>query len=129
MTKFTPSPGQQMKMTKLGALWPLIARSITCFGAGISLWQIGPSQASECFPATSSNSSCSSATYKYEGNLISRKFHQPNCPYSLVMAHSRKIMLESKKQAVAEGYKPCRFCLATVTRTVEAKLINLDISR
>ncbi len=61
--------------------------------------------------------------------MISRKFHQPNCPYSLVMAHSRKIMLESKKQAVAEGYKPCRFCLAAATRNVEAKLINLDISR
>ncbi len=118
-----------MEMTKFGARWPLITVAINCFCAGFSLWQIGPSQASDGFPGAGSSLSRSSATYKYEGNLISRKFHQPNCPYSLVMAHSRKIMLESKKQAVAEGYKPCRFCLRAVTRTVEAKLINLDISR
>lgn len=67
--------------------------------------------------------------YKYEGNLFSRKFHQPNCPYSLVMARFRKVMLETKKQALAEGYRPCRFCLAKATRTVRAKLINIDISR
>jgi hypothetical protein len=116
-------------MTKIGALWPLTVGSIICFWAGFSLWQIGPSQASESFPASSSSMSQDSATYKYEGNLISRKFHQPNCPYSLIMAHSRKIKLASKKQAMAEGYKPCRFCLAAATRSVEAKLINHDISR
>ncbi|CAN5365014.1 hypothetical protein BH11CYA1_BH11CYA1_19120 [soil metagenome] len=70
-----------------------------------------------------------STTYKYEGNLISRKFHQPNCPYSLVMARSRKIKFDTKKQALAEGYRACRFCLAGTTRTVRAKLINIDISR
>ena len=116
-------------MTKLGVLWPLIGRTLTGFCLCFCLWQIVPCQARERFSGASSNSNGSSTTYKYEGNLASRKFHQPNCPYSLVMALSRKIKLDSKKQAVAEGYKPCRFCLATVTRTVEAKLINLDISR
>ncbi|MDP3508311.1 MAG: hypothetical protein Q8T09_10000 [Candidatus Melainabacteria bacterium] len=98
-----------MKISQIGSIWPTIALLATA--------NIGPTIAHE--------TSCSaSATYKYEGNLISRKFHQPNCPYSLVMARFRKIKFDTKKQALAEGYKPCRFCLAAATRTVQAKLLK-----
>jgi methylphosphotriester-DNA--protein-cysteine methyltransferase len=40
------------------------------------------------------------------------------------MARFRKIKFDTKKQALAEGYKPCRFCLAASTRTVQAKLLS-----
>ncbi len=63
-------------------------------------------------------------TYKYEGNLISRKFHQPNCPYSLLMSRSRKVYLPTIKSARAQGYKACRWCLAAASRTVHACLIQ-----
>lgn len=114
MTKFTPSQGQLMKMSKMAAFCSALALSPILLLA----FNQGPVQAQQA-----------QGRYKYEGNLFSRKFHQPNCPYSLVMARFRKIMLDSKKQALAEGYRPCRFCLAKTTRTVQAKLINLDISR
>ena len=114
-----------MKIPKIAALWPLFV----VLAAVLSVGHSGPTQASESASADRSSLGYGSTTYKYEGNLISRKFHQPNCPYSLAMAHSRKIKFDTKKQAVAEGYRPCRFCLAVSTRTVQAKLINIDISR
>lgn len=69
------------------------------------------------------------ATYKYEGNIESRKFHQSNCPYSRVMAPFRKISLESYEVAVAHGFSACRFCLAPYELSVEARIIHPDISR
>mgnify|MGYP000019066016 CR=1 FL=1 len=63
-------------------------------------------------------------TYKYEGNLVSRKFHQPNCPYTLMMSRSRKVYLPTIKLARAQGYKACRFCLPAASRTVHAYLIK-----
>ncbi|MBP6745537.1 hypothetical protein KA344_09885 [bacterium] len=98
-----------MKISKIAMVWPTIA----LFSAAI----LSPTLANE-------TDSSASATYKYEGNLISRKFHQPNCPYSLVMARFRKIKFDTKRQALAQGYKPCRFCLAASTRTVQAKLLS-----
>ena len=111
-----------MKMSRIGEFSPLLLLLLALTQA----LNTAPSRADGIF--TEKNQSCA-ATYKYEGNLISRKFHQPNCPYSLVMARSRKIKFDTKKQALAEGYRPCRFCLAATTRTVRAKLINVDISR
>ena len=102
-----------MKISKIATIWPVIAL-FTAVSMGPTM---SPTIAQETY-------SSASATYKYEGNLISRKFHQPNCPYSLVMARFRKIKFNTKQQALAEGYKPCRFCLAAATRTVQAKLLK-----
>lgn len=102
-----------MKVSKIATLWPAIALLLI----PVIVPNLSPAVANETFGSVS-------ATYKYEGNLISRKFHQPNCPYSLVMARFRKIKFDTKKQALAEGYKPCRFCLAASTRTVQAKLLS-----
>ena len=66
------------------------------------------------------------AAYKYEGNLFSRKFHQPNCPYTLIMSRSRKVYFGARKLALAEGYKACRFCLPQSSRTVHACLIKKE---
>ncbi|MBP9093212.1 hypothetical protein KBI23_19480 [bacterium] len=102
-----------MKISKIATLWPAIALVST----PVILSNLSPTLANETYGSNS-------ATYKYEGNLNSRKFHQPNCPYSLVMARFRKIKFNTKKQALAQGYKPCRFCLAAATRTVQAKLLS-----
>ena len=68
----------------------------------------------------------SHATYKYEGNLFSRKFHQPNCPYTLVMSPARKVYFGARKLAMAEGYKACRFCLPAASCTVHACLVKQE---
>ncbi len=86
-----------------------------------------PSQAALIFQPDaylSSEAPSRHVTYKYEGNLISRKFHQPNCPYSLLMSRSRKVYLPTIKLARAQGYKACRFCLPAASRTVHAYLIQ-----
>lgn len=93
--------------------------SLAIFLAIIALVLAGPSWA-QTEPET---------TYKYEGNIESRKFHQKSCPYARVMAPFRKTKIETFDQAVAQGFSACRFCLAPYELSVEARIIHPDISR
>ncbi len=67
--------------------------------------------------------------YKYLGNVVSLKFHRPGCPYGQIMARPKRIFFQYRYQAIEQGFKPCRFCLPPVWKTVRARLINPDISR
>lgn len=67
--------------------------------------------------------------YKYLGNMVSLKFHCPGCPYGQIMARPKRIFFQYRYQAIEQGFKPCRFCLPPVWKTVRARLINPDISR
>lgn len=84
---------------------------------------------------TSQNESCSNQPqenredYKYLGNIVSLKFHRPGCPYGQIMARPKRIFFQYRYQAIEQGFKPCRFCLPPVWKTVRARLINPDISR
>jgi|GEM_PF-2684234 len=66
--------------------------------------------------------------YKYQGNLISRKFHRPRCPFAKVMSASKKIRFHFRYQAIAQGYCPCRYCLpptwTSVSGAIKANCLN-----
>lgn len=51
-------------------------------------------------------------TYKsvYVGNKNSKKFHKSNCESVYTMSDKNKIYFYSRKDAVVEGYSPCRNC-------------------
>ncbi|HIA53215.1 MAG TPA: hypothetical protein EYN91_14190 [Candidatus Melainabacteria bacterium] len=61
---------------------------------------------------------------KYIGNMESRKFHKPSCPYARVMAHSKRMQFHFRRQAVACGHNPCRYCLPPVWTVVKARLLT-----
>lgn len=67
--------------------------------------------------------------YKYQANILTRKFHCPNCPYAMIMGSDKKVYIEHRYEALAQGFKPCRFCLPPVWRTVRGRLLKQDISR
>jgi len=58
--------------------------------------------------------------YKYQGNLISRKFHRPRCPFARVMSESKKVRFHFRFQAISQGYCPCRYCLPPTWTSVQA---------
>lgn len=59
---------------------------------------------------------------KYIGNSESRKFHRPSCPYACIMAHSKRVRFFYRRQAIACGHIPCRYCLPPVWKVVRARL-------
>jgi hypothetical protein len=67
--------------------------------------------------------------YKYTANLYSRKFHRPRCPYSRMMAESKKVRFHFRYQAVTQGYVPCRYCLPAVWTTVRATIRCQDLDK
>ncbi len=67
--------------------------------------------------------------FKYTGNLCSRKFHRPRCPFSRVMAEYKRTRFHFRYQAVAQGYKPCRYCLPPFWTTVRATIKCQDIDK
>lgn len=62
--------------------------------------------------------------YKYEGNIVSGKFHRPDCPYAQIMNRHKKVFIARRNQAIEQGFRPCRFCLPRVEKTVRARLLN-----
>jgi hypothetical protein len=67
--------------------------------------------------------------YKYTGNLYSHKFHRPRCPFSRAMAACKRTRFHFRYQAVAQGYKPCRYCLPPTWTTVRATIKCQDIDK
>lgn len=61
---------------------------------------------------------------KYVGNSESHKFHRPSCPYARIMAHSKRMQFYFRRQAVACGHVPCRYCLPQRWTFVRARLLT-----
>ena len=62
--------------------------------------------------------------YKYQGNMVSGKFHRPDCPYAQIMNRHKKVFIARRNEALERGFRPCRFCLPRVQKTVRARLLN-----
>ena len=59
----------------------------------------------------------------YIGNIISLKFHEVDCPYGRIMAFSKRKYLPSRAACLAEGMRPCRFCLPPREKTVSCRIL------
>ena len=46
----------------------------------------------------------------YIGNRNTKKFHRPDCPSVKSMSSKNKVSLSSRKEAIADGYTPCKRC-------------------
>jgi hypothetical protein len=62
--------------------------------------------------------------YKYVGNLSSLKFHRPWCPFAKVMSPTKMSLFHFRKDAIAQGFSPCRYCLPPFWTTVRAKILS-----
>jgi len=61
---------------------------------------------------------------KYVGNNESRKFHRPSCPFARVMSYRKRVQFYFRRQAVACGHKPCRYCLPQIWTVCRAKILT-----
>lgn len=59
---------------------------------------------------------------KYVGNNFSLKFHLTSCPFAMQMWKQRRHPFRFKKEAVNQGYRPCRYCLPPYWTEVHAVL-------
>ena len=46
----------------------------------------------------------------YIGNSNTMKFHRPSCPSVARMSDSNKVILNSRDEAISQGYVPCKNC-------------------
>ncbi len=60
---------------------------------------------------------------KYIGNSFSLKFHRPSCPFAKAMWSERVVLFHFRKEAISGGFKPCRYCLPPVWKSVSCKLL------
>ena len=67
--------------------------------------------------------------FKYTGNLSSRKFHRPRCPYSRMMCDYKRVRFHFRRQAVSEGYEPCRYCLPARWTTVTCAIRSQSLEK
>jgi len=109
--------------------WTIFLPAIVTCVFSLPAWadeQVGPAITSD--PIGSSGTSMLSGSevvnlpVKYIGNSESRKFHRPSCPYACIMAHSKRVRFYYRRQAVACGHIPCRYCLPPVWKVVRARL-------
>jgi micrococcal nuclease len=47
---------------------------------------------------------------EYIGNRNSRVFHRPSCDGAVTMSAKNRLPLQSREQAIEEGFKPCLIC-------------------
>ena len=66
--------------------------------------------------------------YKYYGNSFSNKFHRPWCPFSQAMNIRHVIPFHFRYQAIAQGLKPCRYCLPPVWKSVQCRLLKANVN-
>jgi hypothetical protein len=78
---------------------------------------------------SSQNEDLSQLPYKYLGNSFSGKFHRPSCKFAKVMSVNHVCLFHFRRQAIAAGQVPCRYCLPPNWKTVEAKLLPSSQSR
>jgi hypothetical protein len=60
---------------------------------------------------------------KYWGNSFSAKFHRPSCPFARAMNPAHVIFFHFRKDAIAQGQQPCRYCLPPYVRHVECQIL------
>lgn len=46
----------------------------------------------------------------YVGNSNSRVFHYNNCTSAIKMKTANKVILNSREEAIRNGYRPCKKC-------------------
>jgi methylphosphotriester-DNA--protein-cysteine methyltransferase len=56
------------------------------------------------------------------GNNFSLKFHRPSCLFARAMNAHHLELFHFRKQAVAAGMRPCRWCLPPAWKEVRAVL-------
>ncbi len=61
---------------------------------------------------------------KYIGNAESHKFHRPSCPFARIMALNKRVAFYYRRQAVASGNVPCRYCLPPVWTVVRGRILT-----
>jgi len=62
--------------------------------------------------------------YKYIGNSVSNKFHRPWCLFEQAMNPDHALFFPYRKDAIAKGFIPCRWCLPPFTKQVRCTVIN-----
>lgn len=62
--------------------------------------------------------------YKYVGNNFSAKFHRPSCPFAKAMNGHNAVLFHFRKEAIAAGHHPCRYCLPPVWKSVRCAIIH-----
>ena len=60
---------------------------------------------------------------KYWGNSFSLKFHRPSCAFAKAMNARHVVFFYFRRDAIASGLKPCRYCLPPFIKRVECKLL------
>jgi hypothetical protein len=60
--------------------------------------------------------------YKYVGNSFSLKFHRPSCPFAKAMSVRHVQLFHFRREAIAAGEKPCRYCLPPWWKSVKVFL-------
>lgn len=61
-------------------------------------------------PSNSEGTAASSSNAAYIGNKNTKKFHYPNCGSVAQMKEKNKVPLDSREQAISQGYDPCGNC-------------------
>ena len=46
----------------------------------------------------------------YVGNANTKKFHYPNCSSVIKMNPNNRVEINSREEAIAQGYVPCKRC-------------------
>lgn len=46
----------------------------------------------------------------YRGNVGTKKFHSPTCPFGKRISAKNSVLFKTKKEAFMNGYSPCRRC-------------------
>ena len=60
---------------------------------------------------------------KYWGNSFSLKFHRPSCKFARAMNAQHVIFFNFRREAVAAGQVPCRYCLPPIWTTTSIKIL------
>ena len=50
------------------------------------------------------------SAFNYIGNRNTHRFHYPNCSSVSEMNPSNQVVINSREEAIAEGYVPCKRC-------------------
>ncbi|HEY9754916.1 MAG TPA: hypothetical protein V6C97_07145 [Oculatellaceae cyanobacterium] len=60
---------------------------------------------------------------KYWGNSYSNKFHRPSCVFAKAMNARHVVFFHFRREAVAAGEVPCRYCLPPIVKRVQCKIL------
>lgn len=60
--------------------------------------------------AATTNASTTSTNTTYIGNSNTHKFHLASCRYVSKMSEDHKVYFNTRDEAIAQGYVPCKVC-------------------